>query len=114
MGPMESEYFAAVATHAGAFTGEADLGFFSSVRRNIPMMIGAGTKDGLFPQSVVLATIKRFEFWGIPVTPAFVPGLEHSYRFSGEINERAWRFFREHSLDRDPVFVPVSFGGQKP
>jgi predicted esterase len=110
MAPIESEYFAAAATHAGAYTGEAELGFLDAARRKIPLFISGGTKDGLFPQSVLLATIKRLERSGFPVTTSVLAGAGHSYHFSGEINESAWKFLRQHRLAADPVFVPVRFG----
>jgi poly(3-hydroxybutyrate) depolymerase len=109
MAPIESEYFAAAATHAGAYTGEADLGFLDAATRKIPLFISGGTKDALFPQSVLLATAKRLERSGFPVTTSLVAGGGHSYHFSGEINERAWKFLQQHRLAADPVFVPVRF-----
>ena len=105
-GPTRVRFFAAAATHAGAYTGEADLGFLDTAMRKIPIFLSAGTKDDLFPQ------------------PSFSPASNgwsgrisghdfarrrrtHSYQFSGEINERAWKFLRQHRLATDPVFVPV-------
>jgi predicted esterase len=107
MAPLESEYFAAAATHAGAYGGEADLGFLDTAIRKIPIFLSAGTKDDLFPHAVVLASVKRLEQAGFPVTTSLVAGGRHTYQFSGEINERAWRFLRQHRLESDPVFVPV-------
>jgi poly(3-hydroxybutyrate) depolymerase len=109
MGPIESEYFAAISTHAGAFNGEADLDFLKSAGRRIPVHISAGTKDALFPMALVRATVQQLEAAGFPVTTSFVAGEAHSYRFFGEINERAWTFLRDHSLEKEPVFTPVVF-----
>jgi predicted esterase len=111
MAPIESQYFAAAAIHAGAYTGEADLGFLDTSARKIPLFLSAGTKDDLFPRPVVLATVARLERAGFPVTTSLVAGLGHGYSLSGEINERAWKFLRQHSLATDPVFVPVQFRG---
>jgi poly(3-hydroxybutyrate) depolymerase len=107
MAPIQSEYFAAAAAHAGAYTGEADLGFLGTTRRKIPLLLSAGTKDALFPPSVVNATVGRLKRDGFPVTTSLLAGEGHSYRSSGEINERAWRFLQRHRLATDPVFVPV-------
>ncbi len=109
MAPLESGYFAAAATHAGAYGGEADLGFLDTATRKIPIFLSAGTKDDLFPHAVVLASVKRLEQAGFPVTTSLVAGGRHTYHFSGEINERAWKFLRQHRLATDPVFVPVQF-----
>jgi poly(3-hydroxybutyrate) depolymerase len=110
MAPLESGYFAAAATHAGAYTGEADLAFLDIAPRKIPLLLSAGTKDDLFPQSVFLPTVRRLERAGFPVTSSLTAGGRHSYQAFGEINERAWKFLRQHSLAADPVFVPIQFG----
>jgi poly(3-hydroxybutyrate) depolymerase len=107
MAPLESEYFAAAATHAGAYGGEADLGYLDTATRRIPLLLSVGTKDDLFPQSVFVATVKRLERAGFPVQTSLVAGGRHSYQLSGEINERAWKFLQQHHLATDPVFVPV-------
>jgi predicted esterase len=107
MAPLESEYFAAAATHAGAYRGEADLGFLDRAPRKIPLFLSVGARDGLFPPAVFRSTVERLERAGFPVTTAVRPDSPHGYERSTEINERAWRFLREQSLPRDPVFVPV-------
>jgi predicted esterase/tetratricopeptide (TPR) repeat protein len=109
VGPLEPAYFAAVAVHAAAFGGEADLGFLDTASRKIPVLVSAGTKDKLFPPSHVEATVRRLERAGFPVETAMVGGGEHAYQPSDEINERAWTFLRRHALPADPAFVPVRF-----
>jgi poly(3-hydroxybutyrate) depolymerase len=110
MAPLESEYFAAAATHAGAYNGEADLGFLDQAPRKIPLFLTVGGGDTLFPQPLFLATVHRLERAGFPVTTWVWPDSPHAYKPSAAINERAWAFLRQHSLDREPVFVPVPFG----
>jgi predicted esterase len=107
MAPIESRYFAAAAVHAGAYGGEADLGFLDTATRKIPLFVSAGTDDPLFPPPLVLATVARLERAGFPVTRSVVKGLRHGYQASAEINERAWTFLQAHSLATDPVFVPL-------
>jgi poly(3-hydroxybutyrate) depolymerase len=109
MAPIESQYFAAAAVHAGAYGGEADLGFLDTAARKIPLFVSVGAQDGLFPPGLVLATVARLERAGFPVTRSVVEGMRHSYQASAEINERAWTFLRPHSLETDPVFVPLRF-----
>lgn len=109
MAPLESEYFAAAATHAGAYNGEADLGFLDRTPRKIPLFLSVGARDARFPQPLFLVTVDRLERAGFPVTTSVLPDSPHVYEPSVEINERAWRFLRQHSLDREPVFAPVPF-----
>ena len=66
MAPLESGYFAAAASHAGAYGGEADLGFLDAAPRKIPLLLSAGTKDDLFPPSAVTATASRLQRAGFP------------------------------------------------
>lgn len=107
MAPLESRYFAAAAAHAGAYTGEADLGFLETAARKIPLFVSGGSRDALFPPPVVQATITRLDRAGFPVTSFVVEGGRHGYEPPAEINERAWQFLRQHSLASDPVFVPL-------
>jgi predicted esterase len=108
MAPLESRYFAAAATHAGAYRGEADLGFLEAAPRKLPLFLSGGTEDRLFPQSVVEQTARLLKRSGYPVTTALVRG-GHGYRSSRAINERVWKFLEPHRLPEDPVFVPVQF-----
>jgi poly(3-hydroxybutyrate) depolymerase len=110
MAPLESQYFAAAAVHAGAYDGEADLGFLGRAPRKIPLLLSIGARDTRFPQSLFLETVHRLEGAGFPVTTSVRPDSPHAYEPSAEINERAWKFLRQHSLDREPVFVPVPLG----
>jgi poly(3-hydroxybutyrate) depolymerase len=107
MAPIESRYFAAAAVHAGAYNGEADLGFLETAARKIPLFLSAGSRDDLFPPPLVEATVTRLKRAGFPVTVSPLVGSRHGYELSDAINERAWRFLREHSLATDPVFVPL-------
>ena len=45
MAPLESRYFAAAAVHAGAYTGEADLGFLETAPRKVPLLLSLGARD---------------------------------------------------------------------
>jgi len=109
MAPLESEYFAAAATHAGGYNGEADLDFLDRAPRKIPLFLSVGARDALFPQPLFLTTVQRLEHAGFPVTTWVLKDSPHGYEPSADINERAWRFLRQHVLDRDPVFAPVPF-----
>jgi predicted esterase len=107
MAPLESEYFAAAAAHAGAYRGEADLGFLGRARRKIPLFLSVGARDAVFPPTVFRSTVQLLEQAGFPVTTEVLPDSAHGYAPSTEINERAWVFLRQHSLPTDPVFIPI-------
>jgi poly(3-hydroxybutyrate) depolymerase len=110
MAALESEYFAAAASHAGAFDGEADLTFLDRAPRKVPLLLGVGGRDTLFPPPLFRATVDRLESAGFPVTTFVLPEARHRYEPIGEINERVWSFLRRHALDRAPVFAPITFG----
>lgn len=112
MAPMEPEYFAAAAVHAGAYGGEAQLTFLDDANRKIPLFFTVGTKDDHFPQSVVLETIHRLEEAGFPTKLQLLPGRPHSYERPWEVNEAAWAFLREHRLETDPKYTQYEFGTQ--
>lgn len=104
MGLLESEYFAAVAVHAGALPkGNWDL--IDNADRKIPMGIWVGTADRLFPMEAVKATKDVLESKGIPVHLRPIDNHDHNYyRRSGDINAEVWAFLKPHKLDKDPKY----------
>lgn len=60
-------------------------------------------QDGPTPLRDLVEELKpQLERAGFPVTTSLVTGGRHSYQFSSEINERAWKFLRQHTLATDP------------
>lgn len=105
LGLLESEYFAAVAVHAGALAPEMGP-FVERASRKIPFAIWVGTSDALFPLSVVRATRDVLAARGFPVTLSEVIGHTHNYYDrSVQINQEAWAFLQRHVLETDPVFT---------
>lgn len=104
MGLLESEYFAAVAVHAGAMSKESwDL--IDHADRKIPIGIWVGTADTLFPMEAVKATRDALEARSVPVHLRPINNHDHNYyRRSGEINVEAWDFLKKHRLDKDARF----------
>ena len=112
MGPLESEYFAAVAVHAGAYNGEADLSFLADAERKIPIFITIGTDDAFFPLRVVNDTKKTLEQRGFPLVLKLLPGRLHNFNRPWEVIGPAWQFLSEQRLDDDPVYTEVDVGSE--
>jgi predicted esterase len=104
MAAFESEYFAAVAIHAGSLHS----GYFTTfdwAKRKIPYSIWIGTRDAFFPIEEVRATRDALKARGFPVEYTEVPGHTHDYaRSAKEINAAAWAFFQVNPLPGDPKF----------
>ncbi|MDL2716704.1 MAG: PHB depolymerase family esterase [Acidobacteriota bacterium] len=107
IGPMESEFFAAVAAHAGAFREASDASILSYASRKIPVFLVVGTKDLFFSLDSVRETKRAFEAKGFRAELLEIPGHDHDYyRRSEEINRKAWEFLSPIHLGREAVFTP--------
>jgi poly(3-hydroxybutyrate) depolymerase len=105
MAALESEYFAAVAVHAGAIR-PADVTILDHATRKIPHLILIGTRDAFFPLDLVRATRDALKARGFPVEYVEMSGHTHDYRGSAkEINQKAWDFFSKNALDSDPKYT---------
>jgi len=106
IGVLESEYFAAVAVHAGAF--EPDFApYVRRAPRKIPIAIWVGTNDSFFPLAPVRATRDALNKEGFDAQLTEIRGHTHDYYGrSSEINKAAWAFLRDKQLDFDPQFQP--------
>jgi poly(3-hydroxybutyrate) depolymerase len=101
---LESEYFAAAVLSAGAIE-PAYFKIFDYADRKIPMGIVIGTKDPLFPLSLVHPVIEALKSRGFPVAVDEIPGHDHNYRKrSAEINDWAWKFMSPVHLDQEPRY----------
>lgn len=101
---LESEYFAAAVLSAGAIE-PAYFKIFDYADRKIPMGIVIGTKDPLFPLSLVHPVIEALKSRGFPVAVDEIPGHDHNYRKrSVEINDWAWKFMSPVHLDQEPRY----------
>lgn len=105
MAALESEYFAAVAAHAGAIRPPY-VKIFDYATRKIPCLILIGTRDAFFPLDLVRATRDALIARGFPVEYVEMPGHTHDYHHSAkEINQRAWDFFSKNALASDPRYT---------
>jgi poly(3-hydroxybutyrate) depolymerase len=104
MGILESEYFAAVAVHAGSLSPMYSV-FAAKVPRKIPIAIWVGTNDQFFPLKAVRGSRDYLNEEGFKVELTEINGHTHNYYGrSGEINKAAWAFLSRHRLDKDPQY----------
>lgn len=104
MALLESEYFAAVAVHAGALPPEV-LPFIEKAPRKTPIAIWVGTNDAFFPVSGVRATRDALNGRGFGAQLTEISGHTHAYYDrAGEINRKAWAFLQSHRLESDPKY----------
>jgi len=95
---VDSDYFAAIAVHAGML-GTENYGLFEHPTQKMPIAVWVGTKDQNFPVEDVLATKRAFEAHGFHLDVHLLPGQTHNYdNFSEEIDNNAWTFFKDKKL----------------
>ena len=104
LGLLESEYFAAVAVHAGVVLPQLTP-LMPQVARKIPMAIWVGTNDAFFPLATVRKTRDLLRANGFDVTLTEIPNHTHDYYVSsGSINTQAWTFLRQYKLAGPPRY----------
>lgn len=104
MGLMESEYFAAVAIHAGALTKQ-DYELIELAKRKIPISMQIGDSDQLVPLDIVRATRDALKEAGFTVDLIEIAGHDHwYYDKASKFNQTAWEFLKKYELDADPKF----------
>ena len=109
IGPIESEYFAAVAVHAGALNPSEKL-FLQQARRKIPVAMWHGKADDIVPARMGRDTRDMFKTLEFPVTLTEIDSHKHDYfSRSGSINAEVWAFLKAHALTTDPIYRPYTF-----
>lgn len=109
MGLFESDYFAAVAIHAGALR-PADGVIVERASRKIPFHIAVGTVDRFFPLEAVRATRDMLIKSGFSVDLVEMKGHDHwYYDLAPKINATAWTFLKDKKLSEDPRYTRYSF-----
>jgi poly(3-hydroxybutyrate) depolymerase len=104
MGLMESQYFAAVAIHAGALTGQ-DYDLIELAKRKIPISIQIGDSDPLVPLKIVRATRDALKEAGFNVDLIEIENHDHwYYDKASKFNQTAWEFLKKYELDADPKY----------
>jgi poly(3-hydroxybutyrate) depolymerase len=109
MGLFESEYFAAVAIHAGGLQPD-DNDIVERAARKIPIYIAVGTVDRLVPLEGVRATRDMLVKSGFEVQLIEMKGHDHwYYDLAPKINAAAWEFLKPLRLSDDPRYTRHSF-----
>ena len=103
---LESEYFAAVAVHAGSWRNDKELQVINYARRKVPLAIFVGDSDPFFPLTSVKATNDALRSRGFPIEVTIIRGHNHSYdELAPEINRIAWEFLKTHELGEDQKYA---------
>jgi poly(3-hydroxybutyrate) depolymerase len=101
---LESEYFAAVAVHAGALTHDRDV-MTSHADRRIPIAMWNGTDDRVVDVRAVRQVRDFLVAKGFDATLTEMPRHTHDYYGRAkEINEAAWQFLKAHRLPGEPAY----------
>src|SRR5436190_7874494 len=109
LGLMESEYFAAVAVHAGALSPEM-APILDIAPRKIPMAIWVGTNDSFFPLKVVRATRDVLNARGFNTQLTEIKNHTHDYySSSASTNKEVWAFLKDKRLESDPKHHQYQF-----
>jgi len=109
MGLFESEYFAAVAIHAGGLQPNDNV-IVERAARKIPIYIAVGTVDRLVPLEGVRATRDMLVKSGFEVQLIEMKGHDHwYYDLAPKINAAAWEFLKPLKLSEDPRYKQYSF-----
>ena len=109
MALLESEYFAAVAVHAGALP-ESSFRMMDHAPRKTPIAIWIGTNDTFFPLSVVRATRDALQAHGFHPELTEISGHTHwYYDTAGDINKKVWAFLKQFDLPNEPKYERYPF-----
>jgi poly(3-hydroxybutyrate) depolymerase len=110
MGVLESEYFAAVAVHAGAVSPNV-VPYIPRAPRKVPIAVWIGTNDPNFPLNQVRTSLELLQRQDFAVEVTEIPRHTHDYYGrSGEINKGAWAFLSAQRLDKDPQYQDYVVG----
>jgi poly(3-hydroxybutyrate) depolymerase len=104
LGLLESQYFAAVAIHAGSFRSSPDFATVRLARRKLPVLIISGDRDAIFPLASVKSTVAAMQAAGIPAESFITNGDHRYYALANSINARAWEFLKKRSLTATPRY----------
>jgi poly(3-hydroxybutyrate) depolymerase len=104
---LESDYFAAIAIHAGAWRSPAEFKAIALARRRIPLKIIVGDKDEYFSATAVHGTKAALSAAGFPIEVEIVPGQHHGFipEIAAATEESAWRFLAPVTLTANPMFL---------
>jgi poly(3-hydroxybutyrate) depolymerase len=104
LGLIQSEFVAAVASHAGILP-PGTYQWIEVARRKIPLFVMAGNQDVNIKLEAVRTMEERLQAKAIPVVVEVLRGHENWYDDrAASLNGKAWEFLRGHILPGEPVF----------
>ena len=113
VGLLESKYFAAVASHAGALHAE-EYALITRAERKIPIGLWSGVWDETVPLTFVNKTAEELQRAGFSVHMIQMPGHTHDYYAKAdEINWAVWQFLKDKHND-SPEFTHYDWANPKP
>jgi poly(3-hydroxybutyrate) depolymerase len=102
---LESQYFAAVAIHAGSWREKSSFQALQLARRKVPVWMAVGTLDEYFSVQSVRDTEAALRGNGHPVEVVIIKGHHHSYgEVVSQVNREAWAFLNPVQLTETPFF----------
>ena len=106
MGLLESDYFAAIAVHAGALLPHDAPPLIALATRKIPFALVIGDRDPLVPIGAVRDTRDMLVKAGFVAELTEIPHHNHDYysRAAG-INRDVWTFLSRQALAKEPAFT---------
>jgi poly(3-hydroxybutyrate) depolymerase len=107
IGLLESEYFAAVAVHAGVLMEPGAI--LPRADRKIPVSLWNGLDDRIVPIEGARSTLNTLKTAGFPVLLTEIPRHTHDYYESaGWLNKDVWQALKDSKLAADPKFKSYS------
>ena len=107
LGLLESDYFAAVAVHAGVLADPGSI--LPRADRKIPVSMWNGLEDTIVPVSAARSTLNTLKTAGFPVLLTEIPRHTHDYYESaGWLNKDVWQALKGATLPADPKFKSYS------
>jgi poly(3-hydroxybutyrate) depolymerase len=112
MGLLESQYFAAVAVHAGSLQPN-EYQLTKQATRKIPMAIWAGQWDEIVPLDEVTATVDALKREGFTVRLTQMNRHTHNYYATAdEVNYAVWQFLKDRR-NSNPQFTHYDWSHPK-
>ena len=103
---LESQFFAAVAFHAGGWRRPAEYKAMDYAKRKIPITMYLGDRDEYFSLSSVEHTERALTDAGFPVALNVLPGRHHSYLdVPAEFNQTVWNALKGSALTDEPNYT---------
>jgi poly(3-hydroxybutyrate) depolymerase len=110
LGMLESEFFAAVAIHAGSWRHPEEYKAVDYAKRKIPVSISVGDQDVYFSLDAVRNTQRILTLGGFPVEANILKNGLHRYSdVPADFNAKVWDFLKRNTLSGDPKYADYDY-----